>query len=137
MADLPTKALPQPTPLSAPYWQAAREGRLVVQRCAACGHAQFYPRSLCTRCASERLAFSECSGRGRVRSFTVIRRAVSAAYEPELPYVVALIELAEGPTLMSNVVGCAPEALRIGAAVRVRFDAWTPELTVPVFTLES
>jgi hypothetical protein len=130
------KALPQPTPLSAPYWQAAREGRLVVQRCAACGHLQFYPRSLCTRCAGAGLAWHECSGRGRVKSYTVIRRAVSAAYEPEVPYVVALIELAEGPTLLSNVVGCAPEAVRIGRPVRVRFDAWTPEVTVPVFTLE-
>jgi uncharacterized OB-fold protein len=132
----PTKTLPAPSPLSAPYWQAAREGRLVIQRCEACGHVQFYPRSLCTRCAGERLGWSACSGRGRVKSFTVIRRAVSAAYEPDVPYVVALIELAEGPTLMSNVVGCPPEAVHIGAPVRVRFDAWTPEVTVPVFTLE-
>jgi uncharacterized OB-fold protein len=131
-----TKALPQPTPVSAPYWQAAREGRLVVQRCDDCAHAQLYPRMLCTRCGSERLGFRDASGRGRVKSFTVIRRAVSAAYEPDVPYVVALIELAEGPTLMSNVVGCAPESVRIGAPVRVRFDAWTPEVTVPVFTLE-
>lgn len=132
-----TKALPQPTPVSAPYWQAAREGRLVVQRCTACGHLQLYPRSLCTRCSGERLDWLEASGRGRVRTFTVIRRAVSAAYEPDVPYVVALIALDEGPTLMSNVVGCAPEAVRIGAPVRVRFDAWTPEVTLPVFTLES
>jgi hypothetical protein len=132
-----TKALPTPTPLSAPYWQAAREGRLVLQRCEACSKHQFYPRSICATCASERLAWSEASGSGRVKSFTVIRRAVSAAYEPEVPYVVALIELAEGPTLMSNVVGCAPEALRIGAPVRVRFDAWSDAITVPVFTLES
>ena len=131
------KALPQPSAVSAPYWRAAREGRLVVQRCEACGHCQFYPRAICTHCAGERLAWSECSGRGRVKSFTVIRRAVSAAYEADVPYVVALIELAEGPTLMSNVVGCAPEAVRIGAPVRVRFDAWTPEVTVPVFTLET
>ena len=132
-----SKALPTPTPLSAPYWQAAREGRLVLQRCEACRRHQFYPRSLCTACASDRLAWREASGRGRVKSFTVIRRAVSAAYEPDVPYVVALIELAEGPTLMSNVVGCAPEAVRIGAPVRVRFDAWSETIRVPVFELES
>ncbi len=131
------KALPQPTPLSAPYWQACRESRLVVQCCAACGHRQLYPRVICTQCASDRVAWSDASGRGRVKSFTVIRRAVSPAYEPDVPYVVALIELAEGPTLMSNVVGCAPEAVRIGAPVRVRFDAWTPEISVPVFVLET
>lgn len=132
-----TKALPQPTPVSAPYWQAAREGRLVVQRCTACGHLQLYPRSLCTRCSGERLDWLDASGRGHVKTFTVIRRAVSAAYEPDVPYVVALIALEEGPTLMSNVVGCPPESVRIGAPVRVRFDVWTPEVTVPVFTLES
>jgi uncharacterized OB-fold protein len=130
-----TKALPQPSALSAPYWQAAREGRLVVQRCAACGHRQLYPRSLCTQCAGERLEWMEASGDGRVKSFTVIHRAVSAAYEPDVPYVVALIELAEGPTLMSNIVGCAPEAVRIGAPVRVRFDPWSPDFKLPVFTL--
>jgi uncharacterized OB-fold protein len=129
------KALPQPTPISAPFWQAAREGRLVVQRCEDCGHRQLYPRSLCTACGEQRLGWHECSGRGRVKTFTVIRRAVSAAYEPDVPYVVALIELEEGPTLMSNVVGCVPEAVGIGAPVRVRFDAWTPEATVPVFVL--
>jgi hypothetical protein len=132
-----TKAQPIPTPLTAPYWQAAREGRLVLQRCEACGRHQFYPRSICTACASERLTWRDASGRGHVKSFTVIRRAVSAAYEPEVPYVVALIALAEGPTLMSNVVGCAPEAVRIGAPVRVRFDAWSDAIHVPVFELES
>jgi uncharacterized OB-fold protein len=130
-----TKALPQPTPISAPFWQAAREGRLVVQRCEHCGHRQHYPRSLCTRCGGERLGWHECSGRGRVKTFTVIRRAVSAAYEPDVPYVVALVELEEGPTLMSNVVGPTAQAVRIGSPVRVRFDAWTPELSVPVFVL--
>ena len=137
MSGESTKALPQPTPLSAPYWRAAREGRLVVQRCASCEHLQFYPRSLCTRCAGTRLTWHACCGGGRVKSYTVIRRAVSAAYEPDVPYVVALIELDEGPTLLSNVVGCAPEAVRIGARVRVRFDAWTPDVVVPVFTLEA
>jgi uncharacterized OB-fold protein len=132
-----TKALPTPSPLSAPYWDAAREGRFVLQRCEACGQHQFYPRSICAACASERLAWTLALGRGRVKSFTVIRRAVSAAYESEVPYVVALIELAEGPTLMSNVVGCAPEAVRIGALVRVRFDAWSDAIAVPVFTLEA
>jgi len=131
-----TKALPIPTPLSAPYWRACREGRLVLQRCTACGQRQFYPRAICTQCVSEQLEWSDASGRGRVKSFTVIRRAVSAAYEPDVPYVVALIELAEGPTLLSNVVGCAIEAVHIGAPVRVRFDAFSAEISVPVFTLE-
>lgn len=136
MTDRPRKALPTPTPESAPFWQGCRESKLLLQRCEACGRHQFYPRAVCTACSSERLGWSQASGRGRVKSYTVIRRAVSAAYEPDVPYVVALIELAEGPTMMSNVVGSSPEAVRIGAPVRVRFDAWSEDITVPVFVLE-
>lgn len=130
------KTLPVPTPLTLPYWQACREGRLLLQRCAACGHRQFYPRVICTQCGSEQLAWFDAAGRGRVKSFTVIRQAVSAAYAADVPYIVALIGLAEGPTMMSNVVGCAPEEIRIGAAVRLSFAAWSAEISMPVFTLE-
>jgi uncharacterized OB-fold protein len=136
MSDALRKALPVPTPESAPYWQGCRESKLLLQRCAACGRQQFYPRAICAACSSPDLAWAAASGRGRVKSYTVIRRAVSAAYEPDVPYVVALIELAEGPTLMSNIVGAPPEQVRIGAAVRVRFDAWSDELRLPVFLLE-
>ena len=136
MSERPGKALPIESPESAPFWQGCRESRLLLQRCEACGRHQFYPRVLCTACGGARLGWAEASGRGRIKSYTVIRRAVSAAYEPEVPYVVALIELAEGPTLMSNVVDAAPEAVRIGAPVRVRFDAWSEDRKLPVFLLE-
>ena len=136
MSEQPRKALPVPTPESAPYWQGCSESKLLLQRCEACGRHQFYPRAICTACSSASLSWEPASGRGRVKSYTVIRRAVSAAYEPEVPYVVALIELAEGPTLMSNIVDAPPEQLRIGAAVRVRFDAWGGDLRLPVFLLE-
>lgn len=136
MSEKPRKALPVPTPESAPYWQGCRESKLLLQRCEACGRHQFYPRVICTACSNARLAWVAGSGRGRVKSFTVIRRAVSAAYEADVPYVVALIELAEGPTLMSNIVDAPPENVRIGAPVRVRFDAWSEDLRLPVFLLE-
>ena len=130
-----SKTLPVATALSAPYWQACHAGRLLLQRCEACAQVQFYPRAFCTRCTSERVVWVEASGRGRVKSFTVIRRAVSVAYAADVPYIVALIELAEGPTMMSNIVD-AQTAVRIGAAVRVRFNALSAEISVPVFTLE-
>ena len=130
------KALPVPTPESAPYWQGCRESQLLLQRCGACGRHQFYPRAICTACSSASLSWAPASGRGRVKSYTVIRRAVSAAYEPDVPYVVALIELAEGPTLMSNIVDAPLEHVRIGAPVRVRFDAWSDDMRLPVFLLE-
>jgi uncharacterized OB-fold protein len=127
------KLQPTPTPESAAYWEACNEGRLVIQRCGACGHHQFYPRLLCTRCMSGDLGWHEASGQGRVKSFTIIRRPVTEAYADDVPYVVALIELAEGPTMMSNVVDCDPETVAIGMAVGVDFERRTEELAVPVF----
>ena len=130
-----TQYLPTPNAVSAPYWQGCREGKLLLQYCARCDTHQFYPRACCARCAGSVLAWREASGMGHIKSFTVIRRAVSAAYESEAPYVVALIELAEGPTMMSNIVTIAPDDVRIGARVYVQFEAWNTDTTVPVFRL--
>ena len=68
-----------------------------------------------------------------MKSFTIVRRAVSEAYEPDVPYVIALITLAEGPTMMSNVVGCDPETVEMNMPVRVKFDRWTEEISMPLF----
>ena len=127
------KLQPIPTPESAAYWEACNEGRLLLQRCAACGHHQFYPRLLCTHCMSGDLDWHEAAGRGRVKSFTIIRRPLTEAYADDVPYVVALVELAEGPTMMSNVVGCDPESVTIGMDVAVDFERRTEEIAVPVF----
>ncbi|MDH3641504.1 MAG: Zn-ribbon domain-containing OB-fold protein [Gammaproteobacteria bacterium] len=127
------KLMPVPTPETQGYWQGCNEGRLLIQRCTACGHHQFYPRLLCTACASSDVAWHEASGNGRVKSFTIIRRAVTEAYADDVPYVVALIELAEGPTMMSNVVGCDVEKVHIGMSVSVRFERRTEEIAVPIF----
>ena len=127
------KLQPTPTPESATYWEACNEGRLLIQRCAACGHHQFYPRLLCTHCMSGDLGWHEASGQARVKSFTIIRRPVTEAYADDVPYVVALVELAEGPTMMSNVVGCDPESVAIGMEVAVDFERRTEAIAVPVF----
>jgi uncharacterized OB-fold protein len=136
-AAIPTKALPPISPESEAYWQGCRDGKLLLQSCAGCGHIQFYPRLLCTACGGEELGWHEASGNGAVKSFTIIRRAVSAAYEPDAPYVVALIELAEGPTMMSNVVDCDVESVAIGMPVQVSFEAYTDRVSVPVFKLSA
>ncbi len=127
------KLMPVPTPETEAYWQACNEGRLLVQRCAACGNHQFYPRLLCSACGSRDVDWQEASGSGRVKSFTIIRRPVTEAYADDVPYVVALIELAEGPTMMSNVVGCDVEDVAIGMQVSVQFEQRTEEIAVPVF----
>ena len=127
------KFLPRPTPETAPFWAGCREQKLLVQRCNDCGHNQFYPRILCTVCASDQVDWVAATGRGKVKSFTIVRRPVTAAYADDTPYVIALIELDEGPTMMSNVVQCDVDAVRIGMPVAVSFEAWSDDITMPLF----
>ena len=131
------KLQPVPTPESEAFWQACAEGRLLIQRCNACGHQQFYPRALCTACSSPEVALVEAAGSGRVKSFTIIRRAVTEAYADDVPYVVALIELVEGPTMMSNIVECEAEDVFIGMSVSVRFEPRSGDISLPVFVPDS
>ena len=125
--------LPNPDAATEPYWAAAREHRLVMPHCKDCGYYHFYPRTLCPRCSSARLAWTDCSGRGVVYSFTVVHRAPSPTFASAVPYVVAAVKLDEGPNLMTNIVGCAPDAVRIGMPVRVTFHRASDEITLPVF----
>jgi uncharacterized protein len=127
------RPLPVPDAATGPYWAAAREQRLVMPRCRDCGHFHFYPRTLCPKCSSANLEWTECSGDGAVYSFTVIHRAPSPAFAAAVPYVVAAVKLAEGPHLMTNITGCAPAAVRIGMPVRVAFHKVTDEITLPMF----
>ena len=126
---------PTRTALSEPWFEGCNRGELLLQQCTSCAAHQFYPRTLCTRCGSAALAWVESSGSGQVASFTVVRRPVSKAYQA--PYVVALVELAEGPRLMTNIVGCAPEEVCIGMPVTVTFESWSDDVSLPVFTAAS
>ncbi len=128
-----TKALPPITPESQPYWDGCSEGQLLIQRCEACGAYQFYPRLMCTSCGNESVVWVKSSGQGKVKSYTIIRRAVSQAYEPDVPYVVALIELAEGPIMMSNIISVDAEIVYIGQPVSVEFEKYSEEISVPIF----
>ena len=133
MAAPASKPIPVPTRETRPYWDGCKQHELRIQQCAACGHSQFYPRLYCTACMSERVEWVKASGRGTVLSFTIVYRPVTQAFAAEVPYVVALITLDEGPQLMSNVVGCAPEQVYIGMPVEVTFEDWTEEISVPKF----
>jgi uncharacterized OB-fold protein len=99
------------------FWQAAAEGRLLIQRCPSCGTRQFYPRLVCVTCGAEP-EWEEVSGDGVVHTFTVVRQNGAKPFSAELPYVVAMIELPEGPRMMGNVTGCAVEDVAVGMAVR-------------------
>lgn len=129
----PERPLPVPDALTAPYWDAAREHRLVMPRCSDCARFHFYPRTLCPHCSSPRLAWTDCSGRGEVYSFTVVHRAPGPAFAADVPYVVATVRLAEGPHLMTRLRNVEPQAVRIGMAVQVAFEAASAEITLPVF----
>ena len=127
------KHFPEPTAETQAFWDGCRKHQLLLQKCTHCGTHQFYPRSMCQRCMSDTVIWVEASGKGRIRSFTVVRRPVSPAYAAQTPYVVALIQLDEGPTLMSNIIDCDTDALRIGQAVSVLFEDWSEQITIPKF----
>jgi uncharacterized protein len=124
---------PQPDFDSAPYWAAARQGHLVVQRCAVCANVQLYGRAQCTRCGSSEVEWEPASGRGTVYSFTVIRQQHVRPFRDMVPYVVALVDLEEGPRVMTNLVGCEPDQVSIGMAVRATFEPVSDEASIVLF----
>jgi uncharacterized OB-fold protein len=127
------KPLPSPTPDSEPYWEGCREGELRLRRCSDCARFRFYPRAICPFCGADRYEWVVASGRGVVHAVTVVHRGPTKAFAPDCPYAVALIELAEGPRMMSNVIGCAPDEVAIGMPVEVVFDRVTDEIALPKF----
>ena len=131
--------LPQPVANadSLPYWNAARERRLVIRRCKDCGTLHFMPRYLCPACWSEKLEWVESKGTGSVHSFTVIRRASAPAFSPRVPYVVALIDLDEGPRMMANVLGGDALSTKIGDRVKVTFEDRGDGALIPQFNRVS
>ena len=115
------------------YWEGAARGELVLQRCRACGAVQHRPRALCVSCFAGEISHFVASGRGRVHTFTVTRQNQAPGFAKACPYVLAYVELEEGPRLLTNVVGCEPSELRIGMPVVVEFAATDGEFPVPVF----
>ncbi len=118
----PGRPGPQATAVSAPFWEAAADGRLLLQRCEDCRGWQHYPRTLCAACWSPRLAWAEPRPTGRVWTFTIAHRPGHSAWEDAVPYAIAIVELDDGPRLLTNIVGCPPDAVRVGMAVAATFE---------------
>ena len=131
------KFMPRPTPGTAAWWEGCRRHELLIQRCTKCGHQQFYPRIVCTVCMSENLEWIQSAGRGQVLTYTICRRPVSAAYAGDVPYVIALVRLDEGPVMMSNIVECDPESVVSGMRLEVVFEQRSEEITLPQFRPEA
>ena len=127
------KPLPEPTPISQPFWDAAREGKLLIQRSRKTGKAVFYPRAISPFGPDDELEWFEASGRGTVYTYTVARRPTAPQWANEPPLVIAIVELEEGARMTTNITDCDPANVRIGMPVTAVFDAVTPETTLVKF----
>lgn len=127
MTDARTIAAPAVNPETAPLWEAAAEGRLLLKHCLACGEMHYYPRTLCPFCFSDRTEWRQAAGTGEIYSVSVMRRGAGA------PYAIAYVTLDEGPRMMTNLVGDL-DAYRIGDRVRVSFQPTEDGPPVPMFT---
>jgi uncharacterized protein len=125
--------LPTPDQETQPFWDATQQGELLLQQCAACEHTYFYPRPFCPRCWSEDVSWLPASGRGSVYTWSVVHRNDLPPFPGRVPYVAAIVELEEGPRMMTNVVGCDLDALRVGMPVEVTFEEETDDITLPRF----
>lgn len=128
------KPLPRIDTLNQPFWDAAKQNRLVVQCCTACGDTRFPPSPVCPQCLSPKQTWKQSSGRGTLQSWVAFHRAYWDGFKADLPYQVCLVQLEEGPLLVSNLVG-SDEKAKLGAPVRVVFEPVTDEITLPKFTL--
>lgn len=128
------KLSPIVDPGTEPYWNGLKQGKLLLRHCRGCGKPHFYPREVCPHCHSLDLDWIEASGQGAIYSYTVAHRSAGPAYADDVPYTIAIVELDEGPRMMTWIVE-AKDGVTIGARVKVRFEAWNDETTLPVFEL--
>jgi uncharacterized protein len=125
--------LPEVTPALAPFFAAARERRLVVQRCAGCETLRFPPRELCSTCLGTEATWESVSGRGEIFSYNVMHQIYHPAFARAVPYGVVVVKLAEGPKMTSNLVDCPIDRIKIGMPVEVVFDEVSSDVTLPKF----
>jgi uncharacterized OB-fold protein len=115
-----------------PFWDAARERRLLIRSCLDCGRPHYYPRPFCPFCWSEQVRWVQAGGRATLYTYSVVHVNDLPPWHERLPYLAAVVELAEGPRMMTNLVGCEPGQVAIGMELRVDFRD-DGEFTVPVF----
>ena len=126
------RPLPAPTPETQHFWDGTKAGELRLQKCDGCKHTFFPPRPFCPKCASRSVTAFKASGKGKLFSY-VINARPSPGFDA--PYAIAVVELAEGPRLMTNIVGCpqTPEALQLDMPVEVTFDKQNDAITLALF----
>ena len=128
------RLIPPSSELTQPYWDAARKGEFVIQHCADCGQRPFPPRAHCPHCGCGQLEWRQVSGRGAVYTFTIAHSPPHPVFAEHCPVAIAVVELEEGPRMISNIVDCDPAAVEIGMAVRVVFEEIEDsDVILPVF----
>lgn len=127
------KPLPHPTDVTQPFWNAAKRHELNIQRCTSCGAYIFYPREVCSECLCPDLTWIRVSGRGTLYSYTIAQAPTHPGFADDAPYVIAIVELTEGPHITTNIVGCLPADVSIGMPVVATFEDVNDEVTLVKF----
>jgi len=127
------KPLPIVTEENLPFWEGCQQGKFLLQQCSECHHYQFYPRLYCMQCSSNAVDWIEASGQGVIYSFTIIYQNKSPEFVHDTPYNVAIVQLEEGPRLLSNIVDVEATELQVDLPVTVAFDRVTDTITLPRF----
>ena len=125
--------LPIPDDYTRTWWDATAEGRLLVVRCHACGEAHYYPRPFCPRCGADDVSWEQASGRATLYTWSVVHQNDLPPFRDKVPYVAAVVDLDEGPRMMTNVVGADADALRVGMSLEVAFEELADGYHIPVF----
>ena len=125
--------LPQPDLETQPFWDACKDGKFLLRHCNACNRDHYYPRPFCPSCWSDDVSWKEASGRGNVYTYSVVHVNDLPPFHERVPYVAAIVELDEGPRVMTNVEGVAFDDVRVGMPVTVDFKPISDDVTIPVF----
>ena len=131
------KPLPQVNPDTRPFWDGCREHELRFQKCVECDHVRWPPSMICPECQSTQTEWITGGGKGVVYTFAVYHRAFHPAFKDDLPYVSAIVELEEGPHLLTNIIGCNPDDVRCDMPVEVLWEDVTDEFSLPKFKPSS
>ena len=133
MAEAPRFDLPTIEEESRAFWEAMREGELLLRHCGACGAVTYYPRPFCPACWSEDVSWQPAGGKATLYTHSTVYVNDLPPFPEQVPYIAAVVDLEEGPRMMTRVVDCAPEDLEVGMALELTFTEVTDEVTIAVF----
>lgn len=125
--------LPAPDLETKPFWDGCKEGRFLIRHCNACGADHYYPRPFCPTCWSDDVAWKEASGRATLYTYSVVHVNDLPPFGERVPYVAAIVELEEGPRVMTNVEGVEHDALQIGMPLVVEYKPISDDITIAIF----